>query len=98
MSMCAPAVHGCTGAVPEPARDGGMLQCDCLANLFSNRAWRPLLQTLQDQILWSKDAAKMKPSVFLEVKSIESDPVQLMLNHLQGQEIFFPSSLVAFLT
>lgn len=40
----------------------------------------------------------MKLIVFLEVESIESDPVQKMLNHLQGQEIFFPSSLVAFLT
>lgn len=96
--MCTPAVHGCTGAAPEPARGGGMLQWDCHVNLFSNRAWKPLLQTLQGQILWSKDAAKMKPGVFLEVESIESDPVQQMLNHLQGQEIFFPFSLVVFLT
>lgn len=93
VSMC-----GCTGALLEPARDGGALQCDCLVNLFSNRAWRPLLQILQGQKLWCKNTAKMKLSVILEVESIGSDPVQQMLNHLQREEIIFPSSLVAFLT
>lgn len=53
---------------------------------------------LQGQILQSKDAAKMRFSAFLKVEAIESDPVQLTLSQLQALAIFFPSSLVAFLT
>lgn len=67
-------------------------------NLFSATALRPLLQTLQGQILWSKDVAKMRFSVFLKVEAVESDPVQLTLSQLQASVMFFPSSLVAFLT